>query len=173
MKNIFRKITNIEHYNIVVKYCRKRPVPLGTLAKELGISVYLSAVGAGFTGHIKKIEESYCIKINRFEPRYRQRFTLVHEILHFLLHQHLIDEMGIKDNVQYRSNLFERVESEVNKLVAELFLPSARLKKDLEECGREISEKIIEHLAYKWQVSTAMMIIKLRYLIKANSDLAP
>ena len=105
-----------EHQKIVKRHLAVKPVPLGALARDLGIEVKLSALEPGKSGMIEQIDDGYRIKINRYETRERQRFTLAHEIAHFLLHQEKIDEMGgIVHNVLYRSGLPKRKEYEANR----------------------------------------------------------
>ncbi|XYK81801.1 MAG: ImmA/IrrE family metallo-endopeptidase [Labrenzia sp.] len=147
---------------IIEPFLDQKPVPLGAMAKALGITVKVSSLKPGESGLIEPFEDSYRIKINRHESRERQRFTLAHEIAHFLLHRQLIDASGgIRDNVLYRSGQQESVEFEANRLAAELVMPSRSIDQDLKKMQVPFSEEIIEHLAKAWQVSKAAMEIKL------------
>lgn len=148
--------------SIVEKYLQQKPVPLGKLAKELGIDVKLSTLGRGVSGLIEKADNGYTIKINRHETRERQRYTLAHEISHFLLHRELIDSDGeIRDNVLYRSGQPEEVEFEANRLAADLIMPADQVEADLNSLGAPVSDAVIEQLAAEWQVSNAAMEIRL------------
>lgn len=148
--------------SIVEERLREKPVRLGMLAKELGINVKLSALGRGLSGLIESRDGSYTIKINRHETRERQRFTLAHEIAHFLLHREVIDSDGeIRDNVLYRSGQPERLEYEANRLAADLIMPIDRVQSDLATLGVPVSDAVIERLAQEWQVSKAAMEIRL------------
>ena len=80
-----------EQRAIVERYLREVPVRLGAMARELGLKVKLSTMKPGVSGMIVKVEEEYIVKVNRHETRERQRYTLAHEISHFLLHRETID----------------------------------------------------------------------------------
>lgn len=147
---------------IVKNYLNTKPVRLGAMAEALGLNVRLSALEPGISGLIEVAGNTYSIKINRHETRERQRFTLAHEIAHYLLHRHLIDEAGsIKDTVLYRSGQSERVEFEANRLAADLIMPDEPIKTDLAKIRSPLTEDVLEFMARQWQVSKAAMEIKL------------
>ncbi len=159
----FHKIAP-DHRSIVEKHLFEKPVRLGTLATELGINVKLSSLGRGQSGLIESKDGSYTIKINRHETRERQRFTLAHEIAHFLLHRDAVDKDGeIRDNVLYRSGQSERIEYEANRLAADLIMPIDQVESDLATISVPVSDTVIERLAREWQVSKAAMEIRLSY----------
>ena len=165
MNSILSKISK-EHAPIVQEYLKKKPVPLGELAKKLKLTVKLSSMKPGRSGLIEKLEDgSYKIKINRYEVRTRQRFTLAHEIAHYLLHQEIIDNSGkIQDNVLYRSGQSEQVEIEANKLASEIILPTEQVKIEYENLLDKEHNEIVEQLASEWQVSDITMEIKLELI---------
>jgi Zn-dependent peptidase ImmA (M78 family) len=116
-----------EQQDIILKYQSSFPIKLGAIAKELGIKVQSSTLKAGISGQIKETEGVVNIKINRHDSKERQRFTLAHEIAHFLLHK---DEIkgGIEDTVLFRSNLSNKLEIEANKLAADIVMPISLIK---------------------------------------------
>lgn len=148
---------------IVEKFLGDAPVKLGAVARELGVSVKLSTLNPGESGMISREGDAYVIKINRYESRERQRFTLAHEIAHFLLHRDIIDasENGIVDNVLYRSGASEQVEYEANRLAADLVMPRNLIAPRLNQIGIPISDEVIAYLASTFQVSKAAMEIRL------------
>lgn len=151
-----------EHREIISVHTSRKPVPLGAMAKDLGITVKVSALERGRSGLIEYNEGSYTIKINRYETRERQRYTLAHEIAHFLLHRDIIESSGgIVDNVLYRSGQPEEIEYQANRLAADLILPNEYLISDLSSVGVPITDEVIERLAREWQVSKAAMEIRL------------
>ncbi len=159
--NSFHRIDD-EHKQIVEKYISVRPVPLGAIARDLGLNVKISALERGQSGLIEYRDGAYTIKINRHETRERQRFTLAHEIAHFLLHHDIIATTGqIADNVLYRSGQSEQIEYEANRLAADLIMPNDLLFSDLSEMGVPVTDEVIERLAQEWQVSKAAMEIRL------------
>lgn len=148
---------------IVESHIIKPLVPLGALAKDLGINVQLSALPANRSGLIRKRGDGYEIKINRFESRSRQRFTLAHEISHYLLHRDTIDrkgEAGLQDSVLYRSGEPERIEFEANRLAAEIVMPRALLDAKIKTFAGNLSEEAVESLAEQFGVSKAAMEVR-------------
>lgn len=148
---------------VLDRFMRDTPIQLGALAKELGLTVKLSTLKPGVSGKIYKENNSYTIKINRHETRERQRFTLAHEISHFLLHRDIIDqsEGGIIDNVLYRSGAPEQIEFEANRLAADMLMPRKIVSQKLDALGAPVSEEVIEYMAQIFQVSKAAMEIRL------------
>ena len=115
-------MVNLDQQNIIKKYLSDYPVKLGAIAKELGIVVKLATLPANISGEIKETNNVVTIKINRHDVGARQRYTLAHEIAHFLLHRHLL-QTGISDDVLYRSSQTNAVESEANRLAADIIMP--------------------------------------------------
>lgn len=149
--------------NVVEKYTRSVPVKLTALATELGIPVYLSTMPPRISGLIEPDVSSssgFRIRINRHEPPERQRFTLAHEIAHYILHRSLIGG-GVVDDTMYRSALSSRREVEANKLAAELCMPMAIIE---EEKGRRrhlADEQLVDDMARLFKVSKQAMGIRL------------
>ncbi len=149
---------------IVERHMGEVPVKLGVMARELGIQVKLSTMKPGQSGQIMRDENGqYVIRINRHESRERQRFTLAHEVAHFLLHRKEIDRLegGIVDNVLYRSGASEQKEYEANRLAADLIMPHDAVREQLDALGAPASDEIIDRLAEIFQVSRAAMEVRL------------
>ena len=146
------------------RYLADYPVKLGQIAKDFEVSIKVSSLSAGVSGQITRENGHYLIRVNRHEARERQRFTIAHELAHFLLHKQLIDSSpdGIKDNVLYRSGAPEHIEYEANRLAADIVMPMPLVEKVLrEEFEGVVTEATIEGLAARFQVSKAAMEIRL------------
>jgi Zn-dependent peptidase ImmA (M78 family) len=149
---------------IIDPFLTQRPVRLGAMAHALGVSILVASMKTGISGQIKREGGTYVIRVNRHEARERQRFTIAHELAHFLLHRTIIDrsEDGITDTVLYRSGAAERVEFEANRLAAELVMPMNLVEDRLKaEYGGVVTEATIEALAADFEVSKAAMEIRL------------
>jgi len=145
------------------EYLSEYPVKLGALAKSLGIRVLLSTLPRGTSGQIAQEDEEFVIRINRHEAKYRQRFTLAHEIAHFLLHRDkIIASGGWSENVLLRSGQPANIEYEANRLASDLVLPSKKLAEATVQYVGPMTSETIEDLAKKFGVSTAAMEIKLQ-----------
>lgn len=139
------------------------PVKLGAIAKRLGVKVLLSTLPRGTSGQIGQENGDFVIRINRHEAKHRQRFTLAHELAHYLLHRDLIvAEGGWSENVLLRSGQPANVEYEANRLASDLVIPSAQLAEATAEYTGPMTSEVIEDLARRFGVSTAAMEIKLQ-----------
>lgn len=154
-----------QYLEIVKKYMQDIPVKLGALASDLGLEVFKSPLKPGISGLIEPSESAlsgYRIKINRHESVERQRFTLAHEIAHFLLHRELI-RGGVVDNTMYRSNLSSRHEIEANKLASMIIMPDRAVEALKRELADVSTEERISRMATALRVSEPAMRIKLGY----------
>lgn len=166
MKPRERSKISPEQRQVIEKYLADIPVKLGSLARELGVSaVKIASMKTGVSGQITKEDDKYIIRVNRNEARERQRFTIAHELAHYLLHRQVIDQFrdGITDNVLYRSGAPERIEYEANKLAADLVMPEEMIRRILESDFKgTVTEATIEKLAAYFEVSKAAMELRLR-----------
>lgn len=152
-----------EQSDLIKEHVSQVPVPIGTLAKALGLRVLKSTFPPKISGQIAPNAETpsgFEIKVNRYDSPERQRFTIAHEIAHFLLHQDRIGT-GITDNVLYRSNLSDRLEAEANRLAADLLMPKEQIRAELASRGLTASEDAAEVLAEVFRVSLPAMRIRL------------
>ncbi|WP_422536974.1 ImmA/IrrE family metallo-endopeptidase [Bartonella apis] len=153
-----------EDMKVVRKYMNVIPVKLGSMAKELGIIVKrCPTLPRSVSGQIKRLETGiYEIKINKFESLARQRFTLAHEISHFLLHRNEINNLGeIADNVLYRSGASQTIEYEANRLAAQIIMPDSIISQKLGALGTNFTDTDICRLAKEFGVSKAAMKIRM------------
>ena len=153
----------------IIRYLADYPVKLGQIAKEFEVSIKVSSLNTGVSGQITRENGHYLIRVNRHEARERQRFTIAHELAHFLLHKQVIDSSpdGIKDNVLYRSGAPEHIEYEANRLAADIVMPMPLVNKVLrEDLEGVVTEATIEGLAARFQVSKAAMEFRLSTFAK-------
>jgi Zn-dependent peptidase ImmA (M78 family) len=139
------------------------PVKLNAIAEHLGIPVYLSTLKPKISGLIEPDEGSnsrFRIRLNRHESAERQRFTLAHEIAHFLLHRSLIGT-GVVDDTMYRSGLSSRREVEANRLAADLCMPRELIDKHRRELANLDGQELVSEMAKRFRVSNAAMQIRL------------
>jgi len=95
--------------------------------------------------------------VNSTEAPVRQRFTIAHEIAHFLLHRHLLESKGaLVDDTMYRSGLSTAEEAAANKMAAHILMPFSLIN-SLSNNGFNS----VESLARQLQVSKTAMKIRL------------
>jgi Zn-dependent peptidase ImmA (M78 family) len=137
------------------------PVDLLGMADALGLSVDMAAMlSPDLSGRIIRNGRGvsgYHIDVNSEHSANRKRFTLAHEIAHYLLHRHLIGD-GIEDNALYRSRLSDAVEVEANKLAAQIIMPAALVR----DVYRFV--KSLTGLTAAFQVSEDALRIRLKEL---------
>lgn len=134
-------------------------VQLPALAKALGVTVKAATLAPGISGEIRPAEGGFVIRINRHDPAKRQRFTVAHELAHFLLHRDAIGD-GIEDNVLYRSALSDRREQEANRLAADILMPDILVAEAKEVAEEKGVGDVILYLSELFGVSEAALRIK-------------
>ncbi|MGL3822586.1 ImmA/IrrE family metallo-endopeptidase [Sphingopyxis sp. R3-92] len=148
------------YVDILKKHMQNIPVKVGALAEELGLRVVLATLPLNISGMIQPDGEGgFVIKINRFESKERQRFTIAHEISHFLLHRDKINA-GVVDSVLYRSNLSSRLEAEANRLGADIIMPNSSVFAEMSRLSNMQDDDRIASLAQMFQVSRQAMTIR-------------
>jgi Zn-dependent peptidase ImmA (M78 family) len=104
------------------------PVDITGIAKVLGLKVWESSnFDRGIAGKLFREEKApnslvYNIVVRAQDPLVRKRFTVAHELAHYLLHRHLFATELI-DDALYRSGLSTPIEAQANGLAAELLMP--------------------------------------------------
>lgn len=140
------------------------PVRLTDLARAFGVPVKAATLAPGISGEIRPGESGgFVIKVNRHDPKRRQRFSVAHELSHFLLHKDQIG-VGITDDVLYRSSLSDWREAEANRLAADILMPDALVREQIEAAHEKGVGDIVLYLADEFAVSEAAMRIKLENL---------
>lgn len=142
------------------------PVNIEGIIKGLGLELDKRAqLNPDIAGQLEHLGNGHFkISANQSDHYYRQRFTMAHELAHFLLHQDRIGD-GVDDNRAYRSveagRYYNRAigphqEAEANKLAAQLLMPAASVKREFDE------NSSIRTLASRFQVSEQAMRIRLQ-----------
>lgn len=150
-------------FEIAADFMGDAPVDLHKMATALGLQVAAErSMTDATSGYITRDDgpkgETHRIAINARDGWQRQRFTLAHEIAHFLLHRDIIDT-GIEDDRMYRSRLSDRFEREANTVAAQLLMPPHMILTDWRQGIRDVRT-----LAAKYGVSEPAMAIRLREL---------
>ena len=136
------------------------PVKLSSLAKELGLKVVSSTLPVGISGEIRPSPGGFVISVNRHDSSQRQRFTVAHEIAHYLLHRDQIGN-GISDDALYRSSLSDWREAEANRLAAEILLPREKIDQQMTALQGVEGDVVVSTLAKDFGVSEIAMKIRI------------
>lgn len=148
---------------IVRNFTAVFPVKVGELANALGLKVVRSVLAPRISGLIQPSNDApsgFEIRVNKYEVPERQRFTVAHEIAHYLLHRSDIGS-GVTDSIMYRSELTSRKETEANRLAADLVMPEKAVRAELKRLGGHRNEEVAEKLAILFRVSVPAMKVRL------------
>jgi Zn-dependent peptidase ImmA (M78 family) len=117
---------------ILRKHTQTAPVDVEAIAGDLGINVVRDFLGEKISGKIQRDDAGeYTIVVNAAESPVRQRFTIAHEIAHYLYHRDLIGD-GVSDSPAYRAPdeavyettpLERRHETQANQFAANILMP--------------------------------------------------
>lgn len=148
---------------IVRRFTSSFPVKVGELANELGLKVTRAPMPPKISGLIQPCADApagFEIRVNKYEMPERQRFTVAHEIAHYLLHRDDIGS-GVVDSIMYRSNLTSRKETEANRLAADIVMPAKIVSRALDQLGGQRTDEAVEKLASMFRVSVPAMKVRL------------
>lgn len=146
--------------DLIARHQAEIPVKLGAIARDLGVRVLSSTLPSGISGEIRPRDGGFVISVNRHDSSRRQRFTVAHEIAHYLLHRDQIGS-GIQDDVLYRSSLSDQREAEANQLAAEILMPRTKVELALRDVTNLPETEKISALSEKFGVSDVAMRIRL------------
>ncbi len=153
-----------EEYETINQYRRAAPVDVVGLSSALGVPVHEAFLAQGISGMIERSGDGYQIVVNAMDSPTRQRFTVAHELGHYMLHRHLIGN-GVDDDRLYRSTeigkyhntaVGPREETEANRFAASVLMPH-----DLIEAKQHAGINSPAQLARELGVSEHAMCIRL------------
>lgn len=142
------------------RYQSNPPINVKKMAEDLGLKVLeFSEMPVDASGKLYPDSSSpsgWSIGVNARDTFTRKRFTIAHEIAHFLLHRNSI-RGAILDDTLYRSTLMSSAqETEANKFAADILMPYGLLEQFVERGVMSVDE-----LAQKFGVSSQAMSIRL------------
>ena len=141
------------------------PVPIHLVAQRLNLTLEAATLGDKVSGLLVVQGDRARIGYNAAHARVRQRFTISHEIAHYLLHvkktekaQLFIDKYLRFRRDELSSAGVETEEVEANHLGAALLMPRGLVQQEIRDHDLNLDDgEAIELLAKRFQVSTAAM----------------
>jgi Zn-dependent peptidase ImmA (M78 family) len=155
-------------YLIEESLAKPEPVDIEKLIGEFGIDLIKDKnLPDEISGEIKKIRDNkFQITVNANHGEFRQRFTMAHELAHYIFHRHLLDSsQPHQDNKLYRkkddqqAKISDPHEIQANNFAASCLMPDRHILQDFDLMGGNIIK-----MANKWKVSKQAMEIKLKTL---------
>jgi len=168
-RKLVRDLTSslLAQHNIV-----DAPVDVERLAQSEHVDIRKERADGDISGFLfrDRDKSTAIIGVNSRHHANRQRFTIAHELGHFMLHT--MDQVHVDRGFEVRlrndesSKGIDTDEKEANLFAAELLMPKTFLERDLAniETVDLMEEKTIKSLAEKYQVSTHAFAFRLAYL---------
>lgn len=152
------------------------PIPVEKLASSLGLTVVHQNMDHELSGMLLRDsgDDAAVIGVNRVHTGTRQRFTIAHELGHFLLHQGrpVIVDPAIRMRANFRdarsSLATDREEIDANQFAAELLMPAAMVRWELQQLDDD-GDQLEQTLAGRFKVSVEAMTYRLINLGLATS----
>jgi DNA modification methylase len=122
------------------------------------------------SGHIcQEDDQPPYIEVNRNHPITRQRFTIAHEISHYLQHDTLLKAQGQLDRkATFASQQEAKLESEADEVAAQILMPQPLVAQYFKqkEWGDLVrfDTNMVAAIADEFRVSRAMVVTRLREL---------
>lgn len=146
---IYASRLDAEKNYIIEKICAPpAPVDIEELARALGLSIVTHSEMSE-NGYIfyESSEDSFTIFVNGSQSKAKQRFTIAHEIGHYLLHKNYIIQNTFLDRGT-RSGYIDEKEAEADKFASSILMPIDLINQEIDR-----GLKTIALLAEKLEVS--------------------
>ncbi len=148
----------------------RAPVPVDAVAIRHGLTVLAAELGPNVSGVLVVEGERGSIGYNKSHALVRQRFTIAHELGHFLLHRHdsgtdniFIDEkktIFLRDSRSAEGAQLREIQA--NRFAACLLMPKELLIREVAQGVFDLADEGgLADLADKFGVSTQAMSIRL------------
>ncbi len=151
----------------------KPTVPVISIAKALGIEIQSENVADNLSGFLIRSTDSgkAVIGVNKGHSKARKRFTIAHELGHYLLHEGELvhfdaERPGFRVNYRSESSSSE-MEREANLFAAELLMPARFLERDSRIKRIDLLEEkseVLEQVAEDYGVSVQALTYRLANL---------
>lgn len=123
-----------------------------------GVKLEYADMDSTLSGSLSKQGEFWLIKVNKVHSKTRQRFSIAHELGHFVYHKD--DENEFVDSTFFRGMTSDNFENTANRFASELLMPEDQVRQLIEKDNvRRVSE-----LASRFGVSSAAMLYRVKEL---------
>lgn len=146
----------------------RAPVPVDLIVAHLGLITQARALTDGVSGVLVFENEQGVIGCNALHAPVRQRFTLAHEIGHFVLHvkaqqpRLFIDKTVSFHRDDDSSTGNDNEEIEANVFAAALLMPEELVRAEIKRLDLDLDdENEVDALAKRFNVSSAAMSYRL------------
>ncbi len=147
------------------------PVPVNDIIRQYKIELKESALDDSMSGMMVTRENgTSVIVINKDHHINRKRFSMAHELGHYLLHRDtrsiFVDTSEKKFYRDAEASTGTKIqEIEANAFAAELLMPEKKIKELVPEKLSSLNDDIIENLSEQFGVSQSALIFRLQKLM--------
>jgi Zn-dependent peptidase ImmA (M78 family) len=174
MKQLTRKQIEQQVFDLLIEHdVDSVPVPVEAIARAQGLPIVETEMEADVSGALIRSGNLQGIAINASQAPVRKRFTVAHELAHFLLNHVDKDHVDWQFTVIRRDGRSSEAEDDqeiaANFFAASLLMPKHLLRQDVERHKRFDGEILLDDsdvllLAKKYKVSEAAMRYRLQNL---------
>ncbi len=146
------------------------PIPIESIVAKNKVRLLPFDLGENISGVLVIENGEATIGYNKNEHRVRNRFTIAHELGHFILHKDkdLFVDKGFKvmfRGVSSGDKYNKQDEIEANEFAANLLMPENLLRSEIAKLDLDFTdEESIKQLAKKFDVSTVAMSFRMAKL---------
>lgn len=144
--------TNIMPTTISEIYCEARqkgiqtePINIKKVITDIfGIDVIKADLDRNISGFIERLgEKNWGIYVNQYENPKRQKFTMAHELGHFIRHKNILLAGSHADQILFRDDKNSTIEMEASSFAANLLMPEDKFAEYIAQ-GNNTIEKLAE-----------------------------
>lgn len=177
--------TKNQNRDIIEELVNSVPVNIEALIRSAGIELNKNAsqdeirqgVNRNNIGEIRNENGVYKILVLGSDHYYRKRFTMAHELGHFVLHREKIDKAGtISDSENFSANFSENKitqeeERDASDYAAKILMPEDKIREIFKETrpNKKDENETIDEMSKMFQVSPKAMKLRL-YLLELISN---
>jgi Zn-dependent peptidase ImmA (M78 family) len=140
------------------------PIPVEKIARKLGLEVRYEPLQGDLYGALVRGDGENYIGVNSLNHPNRRRFTIAHELGHFILHEgikvHIDKGLRVNWRDDESSQAVSDEEMEANRFAAELLMPLPFLSEDIKKL-KSVDQETVALLANRYRVSAQAMSIRL------------
>lgn len=147
------------------------PVPIKRIVESLGLNIHSYDLGDNISGVLVINKDQGIIGVNPLESSVRQRFTIAHELGHYILHKNSNESIFVDKDFkvlfrnQESSTGEHKREQEANAFAAAILMPQRMLIEKIQEHFIDLTDELaVKRLAQIFDVSVMAMTIRISNL---------
>ena len=147
------------------------PIPIKKIANSIGVQIHPYDLGENISGVLVIKNDEGIIGVNPTESSVRQRFTIAHELGHYVLHKNTNESIFVdKDfKILFRNQVsaigVDKREQEANSFAASILMPKKMIEHQLNQYSLDLTDEVaLKKLAKTFNVSVTAMSIRISNL---------